>query len=251
MVVSEDLGVEDLKSAVCDYVDERKPEYMVPSFVIELDSIPLNVNGKVDKRALPAVDVESLRVEYVAPTTESEKLIVSAFEEVFNQDKVGIYDDFTHLGGDSLTAIKVLSYLEDYNVTAADILSLRTPFAIAESIKEDTLDLDVYTLEDGCPLNEPQLNVYLDIVANDKFDIYLIPTIMDIAKDYDVEEILEALDVMLDVHPILGTCINDDNEIPYLVKGSKPSVEVKSDVDDDYLMEFLTKPFVQVLGCWK
>ena len=243
VVVSEDLGVEDLKSAVCDYVDERKPEYMVPSFVIELDSIPLNVNGKVDKRALPAVDVESLRVEYVAPTTESEKLIVSAFEEVFNQDKVGIYDDFTHLGGDSLTAIKVLSYLEDYNVTAADILSLRTPFAIAESIKEDTLDLDVYTLEDGCPLNEPQLNVYLDIVANDKFDIYLIPTIMDIAKDYDVEEILEALDVMLDVHPILSTCISNDNEMPCLIKGFKPSIEFKPDVDDDYLMEFLTKPF--------
>ena len=243
VVVSEDLGVEDLKSAVCDYVDERKPEYMVPSFVIELDSIPLNVNGKVDKRALPAVDVESLRVEYVAPTTESEKLIVSAFEEVFNQDNIGVYDDFTHLGGDSLTAIKVLSYLSDYNVSAVDILSLRTPFAIAENIKKVSLDFDMFTLESGCPLNEPQLNVYLDIVANDKFDIYLIPTIMDIAKDYDVEEILEALDVMLDVHPILGTCISDDNEMPCLIKGFKPSVEFKSDVDDDYILEFLTKPF--------
>ena len=243
VVISDDLEDSALREIIQDYVGERKPEYMIPSFVIELDEIPLTVNGKVDKHALPEVDRSGLHVEYVAPTSKAEKLIVHAFEEVFNHDKIGIYDDFARLGGDSLTAIKVLSYLEDYNVTAADILSLRTPFAIAESIKEDTLDLDVYTLEDSCPLNEPQLNVYLDIVANDKFDIYLIPTIMDIAKDYDVEEILEALDVMLDVHPILSTCISNDNEMPCLIKGFKPSIEFKPDVDDDYLMEFLTKPF--------
>ena len=243
VVISDDLEDSALREIIQDYVGERKPEYMIPSFVIELDEIPLTVNSKVDKHALPEVDRSGLHVEYVAPTSKAEKLIVHAFEEVFNHDKIGIYDDFARLGGDSLTAIKVLSYLEDYNVTAADILSLRTPFAIAESIKEDTLDLDVYTLEDSCPLNEPQLNVYLDIVANDKFDIYLIPTIMDIAKDYDVEEILEALDVMLDVHPILSTCISNDNEMPCLIKGFKPSIEFKPDVDDDYLMEFLTKPF--------
>ncbi|WP_407416356.1 AMP-binding protein, partial [Methanobrevibacter sp.] len=195
VVVNNDLDGDELTEAVRSFVGDCKPEYMMPSFVVRLDEIPLNVNGKVDKRALPDVDRGSLLVEYVAPSTEAEKLIVHAFEEVFNQDKIGVYDDFVRLGGDSLTAIKVLSYLDGYNVTAADILSLRTPFAIAESIKEDTLDLDVYTLEEGCPLNESQLNVYLDIVANDKFDIYLIPTIVDIAKDYEVEEILEALDV--------------------------------------------------------
>ena len=113
VVVSDEFDG-DLKEEISDYVDERKPEYMIPSFVVELDEIPLNVNGKVDKRALPEVDVEGLQVEYVAPTTETEKQIVEAFENVFNQENIGIYDDFVRLGGDSITAIKVISILSKY-----------------------------------------------------------------------------------------------------------------------------------------
>ena len=114
----------------------HKPDYMVPSFVIGLDSIPLTVNGKVDRRALPEVDISSLAVEYVAPTNDVEKDIVNAFEKVFNHERIGIYDDFVRLGGDSLAAIKLLSYLGDYNISAADILSLRTPYAIANSVND-------------------------------------------------------------------------------------------------------------------
>ncbi|MBO4531945.1 MAG: amino acid adenylation domain-containing protein, partial [Paludibacteraceae bacterium] len=73
VVVNNDLDGDELTDAVRRYVGDRKPEYMVPSFVVRLDEIPLNVNGKVDKRALPDVDVDVLRVEYVAPTTETEK----------------------------------------------------------------------------------------------------------------------------------------------------------------------------------
>ena len=234
---------EELKESISTYVRERKPEYMVPSYVIRLDIIPLNVNGKVDKRALPEVDIEGLRAEYVAPETETEKLIVDAFEAVFNQDRIGVLDDFVHLGGDSLTAIKVLSYLKDYNVTAADILSLHTPRAIAENIKKDSLDLDLYNLETGCPLNEAQLNVYLDIIANNKVDAYLIPLVMDISNEYTVDDIKSALDVMFDVHPILAMAVNDDYEVPYLVESSNPSISVQSDIDEELITGFLTGPF--------
>ncbi|WP_296890814.1 D-alanine--poly(phosphoribitol) ligase subunit DltA, partial [uncultured Methanobrevibacter sp.] len=234
---------DNVKESVCDYVASIKPDYMVPSFVIALDEIPLNVNGKVDKRALSEVNIDDLQVEYADPTNDLEKHVVNAFETVLNRTKIGLYDDFVRLGGDSLSAINLLNNLGDYNISVADILSLRTPKDIAENIKENTLDYDIYSLERGCPLNESQLNVYLDIVANDKFDIYLIPSIMEIGNEYDADCILNALDVMLDVHPILSTCISDDNEIPYLVKGSKPTIEFRSYVDDDYLIKFSIKPF--------
>ena len=122
-VVLHNDGLEDnLREYVCDYVATRKPDYMVPSYVVRLDKIPLTVNGKVDSHALPDVDV--LTVEYVAPSNETEKAIVYAFEKVFNIDKIGVNDDFVNLGGDSLSAIKLISYLEGYNITAADIFSL-------------------------------------------------------------------------------------------------------------------------------
>ena len=242
IVLSKSLEEDDIVDYIREYVSKRKPEYMVPSYVVKLDEIPLNINGKVDKRALPDVDFTSLHEDYVAPTTEDEKIIVEAFEKVFNQ-KIGIYDDFVRLGGDSLTAIRLLSHLEGYNVTAVDILSLHTPYAIAKNIKKTKLDLDIYTLENGCPLNESQLNVYLDIAVNNKDDAYTIPLLMEIPEKYGVNEIFDALNKIIEAHPILSMCISDEFEVPYLVKGSNPSIIVENDVSDDFIIEFINMPF--------
>ena len=234
----------NLKDNICNYVGEYKPDYMIPSFVVPLDEIPLTINGKVDKRALPEVNLTSLRAEYVAPRNKVEKDIVDAFEKVFNRDKISIYDDFTHLGGDSLKAIKLLSEMDDYNVSVADILSLHTPYAIAKNINKSDMqfDLDIYSVDSGCPLSESQLNVYLDMMANDKKDSYLIPLSMNISDEYDINDIKNALNVMLEVHPILGMCVSDDFDVPYLVKGSKPSITVESNVSDEFINN-LVEPF--------
>ena len=242
VVLSNAMDENDFEEDIQDYVREHKPEYMVPSFVIGLDEIPLNVNGKVDKHALPGVDLSSLHAEYVAPTTEDEKTVIEAFEKVFNQE-IGIHDDFVHLGGDSLTAIKMVSYLEGYNISVADILTLRTPYSIAQNVKKFEWNLDIYNLESGCPLNESQLNVYLDMVVNDKYGAYLIPLFMEISKKYEVDEIFDALNRIFDVHPILGMCISDKFEVPYLVKGSQPSITVEDNVGEDFVIEFLNRPF--------
>uniref|UniRef100_UPI00388DB6AC amino acid adenylation domain-containing protein n=1 Tax=Methanobrevibacter sp. TaxID=66852 RepID=UPI00388DB6AC len=233
----------NLEDAIRKYVSKHKPEYMVPSYIIELDKIPLNVNGKVDKRALPKVDFDSLHVEYVAPTNKIEKDIVNAFEESFNQEKISIYDNFSRLGGDSLIAIRVISQLNDYNITAADILNLGTPKAIAENINESNIDLDLYSIDEGCPLNEPQLNVYLDIIANAKVDSYLIPVKMNISKKYSVDTICDGLNEILNVHPILKMCISDNHQVPYLIKGNDPEIIVKNDADETFIHKFLSKGF--------
>ena len=243
VVADTDKNDKQLSDFICEYVGKQKPDFMVPSFVVKLDAIPLNVNGKVDKRALPEVNRSSLRAEYLAPSTKDEKLIVKAFERVFNQKRISLDDDFIRLGGDSLTAIKLLSHLSDYNFTAADILTLRTPIAMAGSIRQFTFDVDVYSLESGCPLNEPQLNVYLDIMANNKTDSYLIPLNITIPCRYDVESLVDALDEMFSIHPILHMKISDEFNVPYLVKGNRPSIYIKSGVSEEFGCNFISKPF--------
>ncbi|RVW06847.1 non-ribosomal peptide synthetase [Prescottella agglutinans] len=87
------------------------PSYMVPSVFVELDALPLNVNGKIDRKALPAPAVEPR--QFRAPVTPYEIAVAGAFAEALGADKVGLDDDFFDLGGNSLVAVTVVSALRD------------------------------------------------------------------------------------------------------------------------------------------
>ena len=212
VVISEDLDGNFVREDITKHTRNRKPDYMIPSFTIILDSIPLNVNGKVDRRALPEIDLSSLRAEFMAPRNETEKEIVEAFEKALETENISINDDFIRLGGDSLTGIKVLSYLNNNNITIADILAYRTPEAIAKNFTEFDYDPDIYSLEKGVPLNGAQLNVFADIMIYNKRDAYHIFDYMNIPKEYGLENIINSLKEMIRLHPILKMCMSKEYE---------------------------------------
>ncbi|MCR8642843.1 amino acid adenylation domain-containing protein [Paenibacillus sp. N1-5-1-14] len=88
--------------AIRRYVSEEMPSYMVPSAFIQLDAMPLTPNKKVDRRALPAPDLQLSAIRQ--PRSPQEELLCSLFAEVLGLPKVGIDDDFFELGGHSLLA---------------------------------------------------------------------------------------------------------------------------------------------------
>ncbi|MFE2085322.1 non-ribosomal peptide synthase/polyketide synthase, partial [Streptomyces scopuliridis] len=90
------------------HVAATLPEYMVPSAFVVLDELPLTVNGKVDRRALPAPGLDTAG-EYVAPRTEAERVLAGIWAEVLGVERVGAHDDFFELGGDSISSLKVVS----------------------------------------------------------------------------------------------------------------------------------------------
>ncbi|MET3479068.1 amino acid adenylation domain-containing protein, partial [Variovorax atrisoli] len=85
---------------------EALPDYMVPSVIVELEALPLNANGKVDRKALPAPEFTSERA-YEAPEGEVEETLASIWAEVLGVTRVGRNDNFFELGGDSILSLKV------------------------------------------------------------------------------------------------------------------------------------------------
>jgi amino acid adenylation domain-containing protein len=108
------------------FLEEKLPNYMVPSVFVMLDALPLTPNGKVNRQALPPP--EELRPEseaaYVTPQTELEQTIATVWQEVLDLEKVGIHDNFFELGGHSLLAIKVNSRLREILKTDLSILEM-------------------------------------------------------------------------------------------------------------------------------
>jgi amino acid adenylation domain-containing protein len=113
-VVGEE-GVEPSVGDIRKYLREKLPGYMVPGAYVVLERMPLTENGKVDRRALPAVHgmgaVSDER--YVAPRTPLEELVCASWCDVLNLHRVGIHDNFFDIGGHSLRATQVVSRIRE------------------------------------------------------------------------------------------------------------------------------------------
>jgi acyl carrier protein len=119
------------------YLEERLPGYMVPPQLVVLDRLPLNANGKLDRRALPDPSDEG-RV-YVAPRTDLEQRLAVIWQDVLQVTSVGATDDFFELGGHSLLVTQVFARIRkemQVSISLRDVFEETTIEALAARIEQ-------------------------------------------------------------------------------------------------------------------
>jgi|GEM_PF-508008 len=94
-----------------EFLQEKLPDYMVPSVFVRLKALPLTPNGKVDRQALPVPDMTRLESggNFVAPRTSVEQKLAQLWSQILGLEQVGIYDNFFELGGDSILSMQIIA----------------------------------------------------------------------------------------------------------------------------------------------
>jgi len=133
------------KKQIQSSLEKLLPEYMLPGFYIQLDTIPLTSSGKADKKALVDVSEKDLiKEEYWAPETTEEKVLVGVWAEILGVQKISIKDSFYNLGGDSIKSILVISKLKQQGYILKVDQILRNPVVedLAKLLKSSTVSID-------------------------------------------------------------------------------------------------------------
>ena len=138
-------GKKDCEEKIKDACAVKLPKYMVPSAVVNLDKMPLNQSGKLDRKALAQlkIDITATKINE-APVNDIEKFICKTFENILGETDIGRNSDFFDLGGTSLSMISLLSEDGFEEVSAAEFMSNSTPAKLALIITEKNKPVTEY-----------------------------------------------------------------------------------------------------------
>ena len=243
-------------------LSKRLPYYMIPSYYIKIDKVPLNRNGKMDRKALPKPDASDFKTDYAAPENEIQKKLCDAMAAVLKLEQFGINDDFYELGGDSLGSIRVITESGLPGLNASEIFRGRTPKKIAELYEKDLSDdgespeiKNARAMETDHPLTVEQLYMVDYQLYTPKSTMYNLFTMMRIDKErFDMQKMADAMRTAIRNHSALLTTFhfNQDGDI---IQRYTP--EVLSDIRVEKISEFefadikdaLVRPFKIIGGC--
>ncbi|MFF8412951.1 amino acid adenylation domain-containing protein [Streptomyces omiyaensis] len=199
-------------AALRAHLADRLPEHMVPATVTPLDAFPLTPGGKVDRAALPAPRPEPASpAGRRPPRTPAEQLIAAVWADVLGVPEVGADDNFFHLGGDSLTAVRVVGRVFDvfgmispYTIFDAPTLA---EFAAAVTAASDTGDRSplVRTGATDAPLSPFQRGLWFLDQWNPGAPTYIVPWVFRFDGPVDPALLRRALAGVVERHEALRT----------------------------------------------
>ena len=223
------------------FLEQRLPAYMVPAHFVLLGSLPLTLNGKVDRKALPAPSYESIAVTTttVAPRTGAEKTLAAIWADLLKVDSIGVNDSFFDLGGHSLLAFKAVSRIRDafsVDLPVQDLFENPTIAGIANLLTDaDDVPGEVQRIErrkgDGpFPLSALQEQLwYLNQLAPES-PVYNVVDLIHLGATYNSEALGKLMRELVRRHETLRTAFSYTSGHPMQVVLPTAEIEL-SEVD--------------------
>lgn len=184
---------------------KKLPYYMIPSYYIHIDAIPLKPNGKLDRKALPEPEHQDLSAQYAEPTNDTEKALCNAFAKVLKLEKVGIHDDFYEMGGDSLGSIEAIVESGLPGLEASMIFRGRTAENIAKLYAENHIEggisdeeLNAEAMKLPHKLTTEQLYMFDYQLYTPMSTMYNLFSMMKFDKDmFELHKLVKALELSI------------------------------------------------------
>ncbi|NOQ25379.1 MAG: amino acid adenylation domain-containing protein [Bacteroidales bacterium] len=209
VVCKDEYNQENLRN----YLSEHLPDYMIPSYIVELEKIPLTTNGKVNRKALPSPEIKA-GDDYVAPTTEIEEKLVAIWSDLLNipQKEISITANFFAIGGHSLKAAVLVGKIHkelDVELPLRDVFIHTTIKAqsvqIEESDKKDFISIPKAKNRDFYSLSSAQKRLYLLQQMDLDATTYNMPYIIPLGMEADKTKIKEVFRKLIMRHESFRT----------------------------------------------
>ncbi|UHO38305.1 amino acid adenylation domain-containing protein [Chryseobacterium capnotolerans] len=204
------------------FLSETLPEYMIPAAYVQLDALPLTINGKLDRGALPEPEFTGTK-KYTAPQTELQEKLCRIYGEILglDADEISIHDDFFRLGGNSIMAIKLISKIKNYlnlRIQVTSVFNHKTIASLAyfleTEFKEENIHIEpvmVSSPEDQ-RLSFAQERLWFIEAYEGGSSAYNIPMVLTLSPDVQLEELQKSLETVILRHEVLRSVIKTTAE---------------------------------------
>ncbi|NIM16723.1 MAG: amino acid adenylation domain-containing protein [Candidatus Aminicenantes bacterium] len=222
-------------SQLREYLAKRLPEYMIPTYFIQLERIPLTPNGKTDIRALPEPKYGKKEAGFVAPRNALEEKLVEIWSGILGIEKetIGIDDKFFELGGHSLKATQMMSEIHkklNVKVPLVEIFKIPSIRGLSKFISSSPQDkyiaLEKVGEREHYPLSSAQKRLYIMQQMEPQSLGYNLPTFVVLEEKVEIEELKAVFRKLIDRHESLRTSFE--------ISGEEPVQRINKGVDFEF-----------------
>jgi nonribosomal peptide synthetase DhbF len=202
------------------HLAQSLPEYMVPSAFVSLPALPLGPSGKLDRKALPAPEVQAA-TPYAAPRTPTERILAGLWAETLHLQRVGIHDNFFELGGHSLMIVQLISMIRQQfmiDLPVDTLFQVSTIAGLAELLDQESItrpSLTPMPRPSRIPLSFAQRRLWLMNQLEDANPAYNMPLALRLSGVLDRAALHDALGDLVQRHESLRTIYPNEDGLPY------------------------------------